>query len=300
MRQGEKGTTPVAVASAIAPTRQRLASLRRVLRNRKAIFGLTLFTIIVIVTAAAPLIAPSDPDQQILPEVLMPPWSHGQRGLYVLGTDHLGRDMLSRIIWGGRVSLVVGLLAVLGSGTIGLLVGLVSGFYSGWLDAFLMRLAEIQLSFPSILIIFVILAVIGPSVVSIALVMSITNWVHYARITRSKVLSEKEMEYTLAARALGASNRRIIFRHLLPNTVPVVSVFGTLQLGSMIILESGLSFLGIGVQPPTSSWGRMLSDGQSYMMIGWWVATFPGLAIVLTVLAINFLGDGIRQALKLE
>ena len=277
-----------------------LLALLGVLRNKKVAFGFSLLAVLVLAAALAPLIAPYDPDKQILEEILMPPFSQGERGLHVLGTDQLGRDLLSRIMWGGRVSLVVGVLAVLGSGTIGVVAGLLSGLHGGWLDAVLMRLGEIQLSFPSLLIIFVVLAIVGPSVISIAIVLSITGWVQYARLTRGKVFSEKEKEYVLAQYAIGASNLRIMLVHLLPNILPVIVVFATLQLGLMIIMESGLSFLGIGVQPPTSSWGRMLSDGRNYIAIAWWVSTLPGLAIVTVVLGINFAGDGLREYVGLE
>jgi peptide/nickel transport system permease protein len=252
-------------------------------------------------TLAAPAVSPYDPDEQVLADRLLPPsWAAGGRADHLLGTDHLGRDMLSRIMFGGRISLLVGGLAVVLSGTLGVALGLLGGFYGGRLDGLLMRGADIQLAFPQLLLIILVLVVLGPNLLSVIVVLALADWVIYARLVRGRILTEKRLEYVEAARAIGAGGGRILFRHLLPNVANLIIVLATLQLGRMILLESSLSFLGIGVQPPTSSWGRMLNDGQAYMPIAWWVSTLPGFAIVFTVLGINFLADGLRGALRIE
>jgi peptide/nickel transport system permease protein len=273
---------------------------RQLFRRRKVVVGAILLAIMVGSAVFAPLLAPYNPDYQDIASRLQPPVWAGGSADHLLGTDHLGRDMLSRIMYGGRVSLLIGFAAVLISGTLGVLLGLLAGFQGGRIDAILMRLADVQLAFPQILLVLLILVILGRSVGAIVIVLALADWVIYARLVRGRLLVERQREYVEAAQAIGANRWRIMFRHLLPNVAPIIMVIATLQLGVMILLESSLSYVGVGIEPPTSSWGRMLNDGQMYMAIAWWVSTLPGVAIVLTVLGVNFLGDGLRQALGIE
>jgi peptide/nickel transport system permease protein len=295
-------------AAALALTRPELASaglarkrtmLRRVVRPRIVIGALLLLTMVA-ATALAPWLSPHDPNHQALTERLRPPAWAGGTATYLLGTDQLGRDILSRIMYGGRVSLLIGVSAVLVSGTLGIATGLLSGFYGGRIDAVAMRVADVQLAFPQMLLVILVLVMLGRSLAAIVLVLAIADWVIYARLVRGRLMVERQQEYVEAARAIGASNGRIIIRHLLPNVASLILVIATLQLALMILLESSLSYLGIGVQPPASSWGRMLNDGQPYMAVAWWISTLPGLAIVVTVLGVNLLGDGLREAFGIE
>jgi peptide/nickel transport system permease protein len=276
---------------------RRVASL---FTRKKVLFGAVLLALMIGATVFAPYLSPYNPDHQDVANRLRPPVWAGGNGDHPLGTDHLGRDMLSRIMFGGRISLLIGVSAVALSGTIGVLMGLLSGFYGGRLDALLMRMADVQLAFPQILLVLLILVILGRSLAAIVAVLALADWVIYARLVRGRLLVERQQEYVEAARAAGATGGRIMLRHLLPNVAPLIVVIATLQLALMILLESSLSYVGVGIEPPTSSWGRMLNDGQPYMAIAWWVSTLPGLAIVLTVLGVNFLGDGLRQALGIE
>jgi peptide/nickel transport system permease protein len=272
----------------------------KVFTQKKAVFGGLLLLLMIGATVFAPVLTPFDPDHQDIANRLQPPaWAGGSPD-HILGTDHLGRDMLSRIMFGGRVSLLVGASAVLVSGTIGVVLGLCSGFYGGRVDAALMRVADVQLAFPQILLVLLVLVILGRGLGAIVVVLALADWVIYARLVRGRLLVERQKEYVEAAEASGANNGRIMFRHLLPNVTPLIIVIATLQLGLMILLESSLSYVGVGIEPPTSSWGRMLNDGQLYMAVAWWVSTLPGLAIVFTVLGVNFLGDGLRQGLGVE
>ena len=231
-------------------------------------------------------------------KMLKPPsWLEGGEKAHLLGTDNLGRDMLSRIIYGSRVSLLVGVASVILAGIIGIIVGLASGYYGGWLDTILMRIVDSFLSIPNILFALVFLAVFGPSVPTLIIVLGVTNWVAYARIVRGETLSIKEREFVRAARSIGVRNVKIISRHILPNVISSFIVISTLSVATTIILEASLSFLGLGVQPPTVSWGGILSDGRDYLATSWWLATFPGVAITITVLGIIFLGDWLRDVL---
>ena len=223
-------------------------------------------------------------------------WSDGQN-VFILGTDHLGRDFLSRLIYGTRISLVVGFFAVFLTGSFGLLVGLVSGYFGGKVDFFLMRLVDLVLSFPFILLALATIAIVGPSLTVLILVMSMRIWVIYARVVRGEVLSMREQEFIQAARSIGGSDIRIIFRHILPNVLAPVIILASLYLGRMIIIEAGLSFLGLGVPPPTPTWGGLLSDGKIHLYTSWWLVTFPGLAITITVLGSNLVGDWLRNIL---
>lgn len=287
------------VLSLIGPSR-RLGQFASLFRQKRAVFGACLLIVMVGATVFAPLLSPYNPDHQDIVNRLQPPAWAGGSAQHLLGTDHLGRDMLSRIMFGGRVSLLIGVSAVLVSGTIGVLLGLFSGFHGGRVDAVLMRVADVQLAFPQILLVLLVLVILGRSLGAIVVVLALADWVIYARLVRGRLLVERQKEYVEAAESSGATGARIMFRHLLPNVSPLILVIATLQLGLMIILESSLSYVGVGIEPPTSSWGRMLNDGQMYMAVAWWVSTLPGLAIVFTVLGVNFLGDGLRQSLGVE
>jgi peptide/nickel transport system permease protein len=264
----------------------------------RAVFGLSVLLLIGGSAVFAPQLAPWDPTKQMLLKRLRPPmWQ--ERGLreHPLGTDHLGRDILSRILHGGRISLGVGLTAVTLSALIGVTLGLLAGFFGGRADAFIMRIVDVFLAIPYILLAMGVVFALGPSLLNVILVMGATRWVQFARIVRADVLSIREREFVAGARARGNRPLRLLLRHVLPNALTPIIVVATLELAFMIIYESALSFLGLGVQPPTPTWGWMLSDGRNYVATAWWLATFPGLAIMLTVLAVNLLGDWLRDTL---
>jgi peptide/nickel transport system permease protein len=264
----------------------------------RAVFGISVLLLMGGAALAAPQIAPWDPGRQMLTKRLRPPaWQ--ARGLreHPLGTDHLGRDILSRILYGGRISLGVGLSAVTLSCLIGVTLGLLAGFHGGRTDAFIMRVVDVFLAIPYILLAMGVVFALGPSLLNVILVMAVTRWVQFARIVRADVLSIREREFVSGARARGNRSMRLLLRHVLPNALTPIIVVATLELAFMIIYESALSFLGLGVQPPTPTWGWMLSDGRNYVATAWWLATFPGLAIMLTVLAVNLLGDWLRDTL---
>ncbi len=284
----------VAVPADVQPT---VGALRRRLSFR-AVFGLTVLLCIGGAAVLAPQIAPWDPARQMLLKRLRPPmWE--ARGLreHPLGTDHLGRDILSRILYGGRISLGVGLSAVTLSCLVGVTLGLLAGFHGGRTDAFIMRVVDVFLAIPYILLAMGVVFALGASLLNVILVMALTRWVQFARIVRADVLSIREREFVSGARARGNRSTRLLLRHVLPNALTPIIVVATLELAFMIIYESALSFLGLGVQPPTPTWGWMLSDGRNYVATAWWLATFPGLAIMLTVLAVNLLGDWLRDTL---
>jgi peptide/nickel transport system permease protein len=286
-----------ASVTAAADVRPLAAPLRRRLSFR-AVFGLTVLLCAGGAAVFAPQIAPWDPARQMLMKRLRPPmWE--ARGLreHPLGTDHLGRDILSRILYGGRISLGVGLSAVSLSCLIGVTLGLLAGFHGGRTDAFIMRVVDVFLAIPYILLAMGVVFALGPSLLNVILVMAVTRWVQFARIVRADVLSIREREFVSGARARGGRSFRLLVRHVLPNALTPIIVVATLELAFMIIYESALSFLGLGVQPPTPTWGWMLSDGRNYVATAWWLATFPGLAIMLTVLAVNLLGDWLRDTL---
>jgi peptide/nickel transport system permease protein len=244
----------------------------------------------------SPYIVPHNPIRERLIDRLLPPaWAEDGEWRYVLGTDHLGRDLVSRIIYGSRVSLVVGFAAVAIGGALGVALGVAAGFLGGRTDEIIMAVADMQLAFPTILLAIAIIAVLGPSFINLVMVIGISGWVTYARIARGQVLSLREKEFVEAIRAQGGSQWRIVWRHILPNILPALIVVATLDLARTIILESTLSFLGLGIQPPTPSWGGMLSDGREYLLSAWWIATFPGAALMLTALSFNRLGDWIRD-----
>ncbi|MEW6660609.1 MAG: oligopeptide ABC transporter permease [Thermodesulfobacteriota bacterium] len=261
-------------------------------RNRLAMSGLVLVAGMGVVALASPWLAPYDPNFIDLKEVLMPPSQS-----HLLGTDTLGRDVLSRIIFGARVSLLVGFVAVGIATLIGLLVGALAGYYGGWVDQALMRMVDLMLCFPTLFLILAVIAVLGPSIWNIMVVIGLTGWMGVARLVRAEFLSLKEREFVVAARALGASDARLMWRHLLPNALTPVMVSATLGVAGAILVESALSFLGLGVQPPTPSWGNILTMGKDNIEIAWWLSFFPGLAILVTVMSYNLLGEGIREAI---
>jgi len=261
-------------------------------RNRLAMTGLTLVAGMFVVSLAAPFLAPYDPNSIDLKAVLMAP-----SGEHLLGTDPLGRDVLSRIIYGSQVSLKVGFVAVGLATLIGLLVGAVAGYYGGWVDQLLMRLVDLMLCFPTFFLILAVIAILEPSIWNIMVVIGLTSWMGVARLVRAEFLSLREREFVMAARALGASDARLIWRHLLPNALAPVMVSATLGVAGAILTESALSFLGLGVQPPTPSWGNILTAGKDNIEIAWWLSFFPGLAILVTVMSYNLLGEGVREAI---
>ncbi len=259
-------------------------------------------TVLVLMTLAvavfAPVLAPHNPYELNLAKRLMPPaWLEGGSWAHALGTDPLGRDLLSRILYGARTSLAVSGVAVLMAAALGVFLGLVSGYASPWVDALIMRIADVQLSFPYLLLAIAVVALLKPSLVNLLIVLVLRSWVVYARLIRVVTLSAKERDFVVAARALGMRGARVLFRHIAPNVVAPSIVVSTFQLAELIIVESSLSFLGLGVQPPTPSWGAMVSEGREYVTSAWWLATFPGFAIILTVLSANLFGDALRSFL---
>jgi len=261
-------------------------------RNRLALSGLVLVSILFLASLLAPWLAPYDPNFIDIQEILRPP-----SAAHWMGTDSLGRDVFSRIIYGARISLKVGFVAVGLATLIGVILGAVAGYYGGWVDNLLMRLVDLMLCFPTFFLILAVIAVLEPSIWNIMVIIGLTSWMGVARLVRAEFLSLKEREFIQAARALGARDGRIIFRHLLPNALAPVMVSATLGVAGAILTESALSFLGLGVQPPTPSWGNILTAGKDNIEIAWWLSVFPGLAILLTVLAYNLLGEGIREAI---
>ena len=292
------GTTVVLPAPVEVEERLWVTALRRLARRRTAIFGLGVLVTVLLAAAFAPWLTPFDPlEQDINQRLKEPGWQTAEGRVHVLGTDHLGRDILARVIFGSRIALVVGLSAVLISGVLGMAIGLVSGYFGGKVDDFFMRLADIQLAFPFILLAIAVIGVLGPSLRNIIIVIGVSSWVVYARVVRGEVLSIREREFVQAAIALGSRDGRVVVRHVLPNAFTPWLVVATLDMARVIVIESALSFLGLGVQPPTPTWGGMLADGRVYLSTAWWLATFPGLAILVTVLGINLLGDGLRDTL---
>jgi peptide/nickel transport system permease protein len=267
---------------------------RQFKRNRLALVGLAIIVLLYLVALLAPLIAPYDPIAQ---DDIARTGYLSPRGEYILGTDRFGRDVLSRIIYGSRISLSIGFIATAISVTIGTLFGAAAGYFSGKVDTIIMRFTDMVLAFPRLILLIMIVALFGPSITMIILVLGLTQWPATTRIVRGDVLSLREREFIHAAQALGMSRARIMMRHLIPNVLAPVIVTATLGIGNTIVMEAGLSFLGLGVQPPTPTWGSMVAEGRDNLLGAWWVATFPGLTIVLVVLAFNLVGDGLRDAL---
>lgn len=293
--------TTVSVLAPPAPLRRRVTPrwLRSLFRARLATAGVMILIVVIACAVAAPLLAPHNPRVGELIDSKLPPmWSEGGMRSYPLGTDMLGRDILSRVIYGARISLMIGFAAVVIAGAIGITVGLVAGYYGGRLDDGIMRLADIQLAVPFILFALAVLAVLGPGLKNLVLVLGLSGWVAYARVVRGQVLSYREKEFVEAARAIGAGDVRIMFRHILPNTFASIIVIASFAVAATILTEAALSFLGLGVPPATPTWGGMVADGREQILTNrWWMYTFPGVAIMLTVLAINVVGDWLRDFL---
>jgi peptide/nickel transport system permease protein len=265
---------------------------RHFIRNRLAVAGGLIVAAMLTVALLAPLLAPYDPSAIRVSAILLPPSpSHW------LGTDALGRDVLSRMIYGTQISLLVGFVAVGIAVLIGVLVGALAGYYPGWVDTLFMRLVDVMLSIPTFFLILAVIALVGPNLLNIMVVIGVTSWMGVARLVRGEFLALRESDYVVAARALGVPAARIIFRHILPNAMAPVYVSAILGIAAAVLVESSLSFLGLGVQPPTPSWGNILTDGKANIEIAWWLSCFPGVAILVTVLGYNLLGEGLRDAL---
>ncbi len=285
----DSGTAGIRKMQADSPWR---IALRMLLRNKTAMLGLGILILISLTAVLAPQLSPYDPDEvDILHQLEGPSQAH------LLGTDLYGRDILSRIFWGGRTTLVVGLISVGIATTFGIVLGLISGYYGHVVDTIIMRFIDILLAFPRILLALTIVGMLGPGLFNVMLAVGIASITGYARLVRGTVLSAKEQTYVEAARVLGCPDIRILFRHLLPNTIGPVIVLATLDIAAAILAASSLSFLGLGVQPPTAEWGYMLNEGRNYLRSAPWITFFPGIAIMLSVLSINMLGDGLRDAL---
>jgi ABC-type dipeptide/oligopeptide/nickel transport system permease subunit len=272
--------------------------LKDILKRPSAMAGGILLLLILLTSVLFPLVFHIDPlDQDLMARLTPPVWQEGGTWKYILGTDNLGRDILSRLLYGSRVSLLVGFSAVLVASVVGIFLGLVSGYYGGKIDHFIMRIADVFMAYPFMLLTISIIAVLGPSIFNLIIVLGISDWVTYARTIRGSVLSIKTKEFVEASRAIGTPDLIIILRHVLPNVISPLIVLATLRVANIIIWESGLSFLGMGTPPPMPTWGRMLAEGREYITDAWWLVTIPGLAIMVTILSINLLGDGLRDAL---
>ncbi len=266
--------------------------LSKTLANPLAMAGFIIIVMVFLLAMFAPIISPYDPNDINVKAILLgPSYSHW------MGTDGLGRDVLSRMLHGGRVSLLVGLVAVGISTAIGIILGAISGYYRGWVDTVIMRLVDVMLSIPSFFLILAVIAFLTPSIWNIMIVIGLTSWMGVTRLVRAEFLSMGGREFVLASRTLGAKDARLIFIHLLPNTLTPIIVSSVLGVASAVLMESGLSFLGLGVQAPQASWGNILTDGKEYIQFAWWLSVFPGFAILVTVLGYNLLGEGLRDAL---
>jgi len=272
-------------------------NLRNFARNRLAAGSAIVVLLFVLLAVFAPLIAPHDPNETDLFRRLQPPgWAAGGEWSYLLGCDALGRDILSRIIYGTRISIFIGAAVILVATTIGIVAGLAAGYLRGWVDILISRIVDILLGFPYLIFAIGLMAMMGPGLLNIILALAYKEWVIPCRVVRGETLVTRELEYVEAARALGASRAHIMLREILPNILSPVIVVATIRMAHVIILEASLSFLGLGVQPPTASWGSMVADGRAFILEAWWVSTFPGLAILLLVLAINVASQGLRDA----
>lgn len=278
--------------------RMRAVIIRTLSRRKSALFGLIVVCVVVSTALFAPLIAPHAPAEQELSFRNLPPLGlPGAVSQYPLGTDPIGRDMLSRLIFGARISLIVGFSAVILQGIVGVCAGISAGYYGGWVDTLIMRVVDIQLGIPFLVLAIAVAVVLGGGLANMVVVLIVTGWVDYARVLRGELLALREYEFVLAARASGCSDARIILRHLLPNVLGSALVLATLQVSRMIIAESSLSFLGVGIQPPTPSWGGMVAEGRDYLGTAWWVSTLPGLAIATTSFGATLVGEWLRDVL---
>lgn len=267
-------------------------------RNRGAVMGIGVICALILIAILAPLLAPHDPTHQFRDAQLIPPaWNGEGRMAHLLGTDALGRDILSRLIFGARYSLLIGLMVVTIALTGGITIGVISGYFGGWIDNVIMRIMDVILAFPSLLLALVLVAILGPGLTNAMMAIALVLQPHFARLARASVMNEKTREYVVAARIAGASPLRLMVRTILPNCLAPLIVQGTLSFSTAILDAAALGFLGLGAQPPTPEWGTMLADAREFILHAWWVVTFPGLAILVTVLAINLCGDGLRDAL---
>ena len=262
-------------------------------KNYAAMAGLGIITFFGLIAIFAPLVAPTDPLEQTISARMTAPFTDG----YILGTDDLGRDLLSRIIYGGRISLIIGVVSVGISLALGGVLGLTAGYFGGWVDRIIMRLIDIMLAFPYILLTIVIVAILGPSLINAMVAIGISQMPSYARVIRASVMSQREQDYVLAERSLGTSDVELMFRTILPNSLAPTIVQATLGVGDAILSSAGLSFLGLGAQPPTPEWGLMIASSKQFITSAWWIVTLPGIAILLAVLGFNLLGDGLRDIL---
>lgn len=297
-----KHDKPVAQSPTTAQPAPNLSYRRRPARRLAArlaslpIGSLALLSLVLLAALLAPYVAPAPPGQVDLRASLRPPaWQEGSVPGHPLGTDQLGRDIASRLLYGARITLVVAVAAILISGSLGTALGLLAGYFGGWQDALVMRVTDTFLSIPFILMALAIVGVLGPSLTNLVVALAITNWAPYARMVRGETLSIRERGYVRLAQVAGCSHARIMFRHILPNAASSLIVLATLDLGKVVVLEAAMSFLGLGVQPPDVSWGLLVADGRKYMSVAWWYVTLPGLAIALTVLGGNLLGDWLRD-----
>ncbi|WIJ25141.1 ABC transporter permease subunit [Devosia sp. RR2S18] len=292
--------TDTAVPS--APEASRAAQLREFWYyfsvNKGAVIGLVVFILLVVTALLAPWVAPHSPTQQFRDALLVPPaWLEGGRSAFLLGTDAVGRDILSRLIHGARYSLLIGAVVVTIALTFGIIFGLVAGYARGWVDVVLMRIMDLILAFPSLLLALVLVAILGPGLINMMIAIALVLQPHFVRLTRSAVLGELNKDYVTSARVAGAGHMRLMFKTILPNCLAPLIVQATLSFSSAILDAAALGFLGLGAQPPTPEWGTMLAEARQFILRAWWVVTFPGLAILITVLAINLVGDGLRDAL---
>ena len=290
------------IAPVAAASTDRFAALRGFWHyfsvNTGAVIGLFVFILLVVVAVFAPLLAPHAPDIQDKTAFLLPPvWEVGGKAEYLLGTDPVGRDILSRLIYGARFSLLIGAVVVAISLFTGIALGLLAGYFRGWVDALIMRLMDLVLAFPSLLLALVMVTVLGPGLFNAMLAIAVTLQPHFARLTRAAVMAEKNREYVVAAKVAGAGHLRLMLITILPNCLGPLIVQATLSFSDAILGAAALGFLGLGAQPPTPEWGTMLATAREFILRAWWVVTFPGLAILITVLAINLVGDGLRDAL---
>lgn len=265
---------------------------------RAPLIPLSILSIVLVMALLAPVIAPHDPVALNVDARLTPPfWLEGGNSTYLLGTDAIGRDVLSRLIYGARISLIVASITIFVSGSIGVILGVTSGYFGGILDRIVMRIVDIQLSVPALLLAVALAGILHPGIENVLIILVIFNWAGFARLTRGEAMTLRERDFVALARVAGCSSWRIIFRHLMPNLMNTVIVLATLDVGRIIVFEASLSYLGLGVQNPTPAWGSMLADGRAYIIDAWWLAVFPGVALLLTCLSANLMGDWLRDAL---
>jgi dipeptide transport system permease protein len=298
----EESPVDLEAATVMQPQDARLVVLREFWHyfsvNRGAVAGLVVFVLLVLMAIFAPLIAPHSPDEQFRDSLLTPPvWQAGGKAMFLLGTDAVGRDMLSRLIFGARFSLAIGFVVVTISLVSGIAIGLVAGYFRGWVDVLIMRIMDIILAFPSLLLALVLVAVLGPGLVNAMIAIALVLQPHFARLVRASVMAEKPRDYVTSAKVAGAGHLRLMFITILPNCLAPLIVQATLSFSNAILEAAALGFLGMGAQPPTPEWGTMLAEAREFILRAWWVVTLPGLAILITVFAINLMGDGLRDAL---